>query len=808
VGLGFWLRWAWRDLRKRVLQVIAIATIVALGAGIYAGLATTSVWRRRSLDATFVALNAHDVHVAVLNLTADREQLLAAIKGASRDEISEVDTRLIVLAPASAVHDGATIPAAGEIVGTDLHSAHGVDRWRVTAGRDLTVADTDVALLDEHFARAHHLPTNGTIQIGHADVRYVGLALSPAYLNLNTTSGEAIQGQATRAVLYAPIELAHRVGNVAAGQVNDAVVALRPGADAAKAAGTIQRSLQMGLPNLPVTVTTRADEPATRALFDEINSEQRLFDIFALLILAGAGFAVFALTSRVVQAQRRDIGIAMALGVRPLKIAFRTMLFAAEITVLGVALGVGLGWLIARWVLAVTQSQAPLPYWRTPFQFGVFSRGAVLGLTVPLVAAAIPVWRAVRVKPVDALVPAHLRARGGHLTHLVRRVRLPGTVTWQTPLRRIVRAPGRSGMTILAIAFIMAPLLAALGATDSAHKTIDTGEAILTGNGADRLVVDLADYQPSSSPLVTDIMRSPLVAKAAPGLNTGGYLMCNGKTLGVSISMGNLADPLAVPPSIATQHLPSGGIIISRKAATDLGLGVGQTVTLRHPQRVGTGFRFVDTQLPVRAVHTSPYRFVAYMDLHDESIMGLEGIVNTVKLQPKVGVSIDTLQRDMSARSGVASALPTSALSKTMREMLSVVGNLFIILQLVIAALAFLVVFNASNIGTEERAREHATMFAFGIHVSRVAAMAVAESFVLAVIGVGLGIGLGAAVLSLILATIFPAAVPDLAVLQHITTSSYLITIGIALAAALTAPWLNVRRLRNMNIPSTLRYVE
>jgi len=140
--------------------------------------------------------------------------------------------------------------------------------------------------------------------------------------------------------------------------------------------------------------------------------------------------------------------------------------------------------------------------------------------------------------------------------------------------------------------------------------------------------------------------------------------------------------------------------------------------------------------------------------------------------------------------------------------MLSVVGKLFIILQLVIAALAFLVVFNASNIGTEERSREHATMFAFGIHVSRVAAMAVAESFVLAVIGVGLGIGLGAAVLSLILATIFPAAVPDLAVLQHITTSSYLITIGIALAAALTAPWLNVRRLRNMNIPSTLRYVE
>jgi hypothetical protein len=37
---------------------------------------------------------------------------------------------------------------------------------------------------------------------------------------------------------------------------------------------------------------------------------------------------------------------------------------------------------------------------------------------------------------------------------------------------------------------------------------------------------------------------------------------------------------------------------------------------------------------------------------------------------------------------------------------------------------------------------------------------------------------------------------------------SYLVTIGIAVAAALAAPWFNVRRLRTMDIPATLRYVE
>ena len=46
------------------------------------------------------------------------------------------------------------------------------------------------------------------------------------------------------------------------------------------------------------------------------------------MILAGAGFAAFNLTKRVVEAQRRDIGIAMSLGVPRLQIAVRTMLFA------------------------------------------------------------------------------------------------------------------------------------------------------------------------------------------------------------------------------------------------------------------------------------------------------------------------------------------------------------------------------------------------------------------------------------------------------------------------------------------------
>ena len=208
------------------------------------------------------------------------------------------------------------------------------------------------------------------------------------------------------------------------------------------------------------------------------------------------------------------------------KIAIRTMLLAVEITVVGVALGIGTGWAIATWVLSVVRDRVPLPFWQTPFETGLFVRAAALGLIVPIVASAVPVWRAIRVAPVEALLPPHLRSGGHRLTHVLRRVRLPGTITLQTPVRRIVRAPARSALTVMAIAFIMAPLLAALGATDSASATIDSGERILTGHAGDRLLVDLTGYQPATSALANAIVHSSLVQHCRSSPRTpGGYLV-------------------------------------------------------------------------------------------------------------------------------------------------------------------------------------------------------------------------------------------------------------------------------------------
>ena len=55
-GGGLWLRWSWRDLRARWLQVLAIALVIALGTGSYAGLSSLTEWRRISTDDAYAQL--------------------------------------------------------------------------------------------------------------------------------------------------------------------------------------------------------------------------------------------------------------------------------------------------------------------------------------------------------------------------------------------------------------------------------------------------------------------------------------------------------------------------------------------------------------------------------------------------------------------------------------------------------------------------------------------------------------------------------------------------------------------------------
>ena len=74
------LRWSWRDLRARWLQVAAIALIIGIGSGTYSGLTSVSSWRRTSYDASYRALDMYDLHIEFADGSSDTYRTLDGVR--------------------------------------------------------------------------------------------------------------------------------------------------------------------------------------------------------------------------------------------------------------------------------------------------------------------------------------------------------------------------------------------------------------------------------------------------------------------------------------------------------------------------------------------------------------------------------------------------------------------------------------------------------------------------------------------------------------------------------------------------------
>jgi putative ABC transport system permease protein len=122
--------------------------------------------------------------------------------------------------------------------------------------------------------------------------------------------------------------------------------------------------------------------------------------------------------------------------------------------------------------------------------------------------------------------------------------------------------------------------------------------------------------------------------------------------------------------------------------------------------------------------------------------------------------------------------------------------------------LALLIAFNSTSISADERARENATMFAFGVPVRDAVAIEVGESAIIGVLGTLVGIGLGLAVIGWVVAATREETFPELGTVISVSPESLFVAALVGVVAVAMAPLLTARRLRRMDIPSTLRVVE
>ncbi|HEX6469024.1 MAG TPA: FtsX-like permease family protein [Streptosporangiaceae bacterium] len=800
-------RWSWRDLRRRWLLVSAIALVIALGTGTYAGLLGTSAWRTQSNDASFALLHTHDLRVTLPPGNTTAEGRLAALTAgiAHARDITGTNERLVVPTQIAGPN-GLLVP--GEIVGTDTRPGPRVDGVAITAGRALTTADDGrpSAVVEAAFARKNRLAETTELTIsGGARLNIVGHGQSPEYFIVTgAQGGTPFLSQKSYGVLFASLHTVQKAV-AAPGRVNDLVLTLRPGADRAAVARELRRSLDAARPPLAATITTRGDIDAYRILYQDIKGDERLWRVVALLVLGGAALAALNLTTRIVEAQRREIGIGMALGAPTRLLAIRPLLFGAQVALLGVALGLVVGWAIGIPLRGVFVDMLPLPIWRTPLQAGVFAQAAGLGFALPFAAVAWPVWRALRVPPVEAIRVGHLAARGGGLAPLLRRIPLPGRGYRQIPLRNVLRTPRRSALTALGIAAAITTLVTTVGFLDTFGATLDRAENELLHTAPDRLNVTLDGFQPTGGDVVRAVAAMPQVGGVTPGLQLPSTARSGGHTVELIVEV--IPAAASWRPTL-TAGTGTGGLVLADKAAHDLGVGVGGTVNVEHPQATASGLRTVRTPMRVAGLHPNPMRMYAYLDPVSATAFGLAGHANQLTVTPAHGVDADAVRRALLAVPHVASAQTAQATTEGMRTSLEEFVGILRIAALVTLLLALLIAFNTTSIAVDERSREHATMLAYGLPVRTVLGMTTIETALIGALGTVIGVLGGYAMLRWLTATTIPDVLPEIGITAELSTTTIIQAVTLGILTVAIAPLLTTRRLRRMDIPSALRVME
>ena len=613
-------------------------------------------------------------------------------------------------------------------------------------------------------------------------------------------------GQRSFAVVYAPLALAQAASG-RRGAVNELLLDTPTGADPARAARAATAALRGALPGVGVTATLGTDEDAHRILYRDARNDRALFMVFALLVLISAALAAFNLIARVVESQRREIGIGMALGVPPRQLALRPLLLGAQIGVAGALLGIGTTFALSAWISGSVKSVLPLPAYAPSFHLRLFLAGTLVALLLPLAAAAIPVWRGVRMRPIEAIRVGFRAAKGGGLAPLLRRLPMPGGALAQLPLRNLARNPRRTAMTVLGLSGTAVALIAVLALVDSLQGAADGIAAEALHRSPARVAVTLDRVYPAGRSPVTALAADPAVGRAEGQLVMPGRLRAGAHAIDVQLTF---ADPRSAiwTPRTSAGAFGGEGIVIAAQAAEDLGVGVGDTLVVRHPRRTARGFDLADTRVRVAGIHRSPLRTSVYLPARSAAALGLGGLVNAAVVTPAAGVRATTVQRALFGRPGVAAVEPVRAapagLQRTVRSYLEAIR----VTMVITLALAVMIAFSSASVGLDERVREHATMQAFGLGPAVGVRLAVAESAAIGLLATLLGIAGGLALASWVVGSLLSDTFPDLGAATTLTAGSLLLVLAIGIGAVAATPLLMLRRLRRMDVPATLRVME
>ena len=586
-----------------------------------------------------------------------------------------------------------------------------------------------------------------------------------------------------------------------------------------------------------VYVIDRSKNPGAAQLDSDADGIAQIASVFPLMFFLVAALVSLTSMTRMVDEERMVIGTHKALGYSRGRITAKYLIYGALASGIGSVVGVVvLGKLLPLFIMVAYGISYAVPVFPVPLEFA--STAKAIGLSVGVTAAAT--WGAaassLREKPASLMLPRVPKAGKRIILERIKPLWTRMSFSHKVTARNLLRYKRRFFMAVVGIAGCTALLMIGFGLRDAIGGIVTNQYVELMSYDASVRVDDKIAYDDRKA-VVKELSGDDVdewldVADFNMIAHSGGDEDDMRIEVIVPSDASRLADFVTLRNRVTGEVLAPHGdeIVLTEKAAKTLGVNAGDIVELFDENMVGdaTGDARTFTVGGIAENYLNHYAYLmpeGYERVFDEEpkytlfyvkLAGGEGArggegasAGSASSAGDSAGSGDVAPSDFSSRllemKGVNTVSYMADRVIMYEDMLDVMNKLIYLIVAAAAALAFVVLYNLTNINISERVREIATLKVLGFTRGEVNAYIFREIIIMALIGALIGCVLGVPATGNIAEA---AETPQMMFGRSIEPLSFIVSFALTMVFSVFVAFTMRGKLARVNMVESLKSIE
>lgn len=474
---------------------------------------------------------------------------------------------------------------------------------------------------------------------------------------------------------------------------------------------------------------------------DQMAAIGRIFPVFFFLV---AALVCLTTMTRMIDEERGQLGIMRALGYTQLQCCTKYLFYAFCATIIGSILGSILG--TATFPLIIYNAWKMLyiePDMKLYIPWHLILLSMVSFVAVMLLTTYSVCHRSMKEVPSQLLRPASPKLGKSSMLEHIGFIWNHLSFTWKVTIRNLLRYKRRLVMTVIGVGGCTALMVIGFGVRDSINQMVKLQFTDITHyDGSAKINDDLTKEEKENE--IQSIKEDTDISSLVSAVSYSGKLTKEDEEETVITQIFQDNDEIQDLYTLRTRkgHKPiaikDDGIVISEKLSEDLGIKVGDNVTIE--SKYG-----VKKEVKVTAICEMYIQHYVFMTQNAYKKI-FETNVDADTLFMKCATDNSTkLQKQLAADANIEAISFYDVTLDNFNNMVKTLDFIIIVLIASSMALAFVVLGNLMNINISERQREIATLKVLGFRKREVQSYIYKENNVLTILGAFAGLPLGVA---------------------------------------------------------------